>query len=53
MRVSLEQIKVAADKHGIDVSDVDEGNSSVKEWRDTSERRKQNYSLKYKKDECL
>ena len=47
MRVSRELLKVAADKHGTEVSEFGEGNARVEEWWDADDdRKKQNSSFK-------
>ena len=54
MRVSRELLKVAADIYCFKMSDVDEGNASVEEWLDDDyDRKKQNFSFKNKKEQCL
>ena len=45
--MSHELLKVAADKHGTEVSEFGEGNARVEEWWDADDdRKKQNSSFK-------
>jgi hypothetical protein len=46
IRLSGDLFKVAADTQDNMVSEVEEGNTSVEEWCDADERKKQEYSFK-------